>query len=123
MKKIIINSQDQLRFVAQHDITHCKSDNCYTTIYLNNKDEHVICKSLTKVFKELDQKTFIKVNQSYIVNKHHITMIDKKKKLVELNGSSKVPFTTSIGVLLELIAENAAVATFFFLNLSLLVFV
>ena len=123
MKKIIINSQDQLRFVAQHDIIYCKSDNCYTTLYLNNKDEHVICKSLTKVFKELDQKVFIKINQSYIVNKHHITMIDKKKKLVELDGSSKVPFTTSIGTLLELITENAAIVIFFFLNFSLLMLV
>jgi DNA-binding LytR/AlgR family response regulator len=112
MNKIIINSQDQLRFVAQQDITHCKSDNCYTTLFLNNSEEHVVCKSLTKVFKELDQQMFIRVNQSYIVNKNYIKMIDKKKKTVELIGNQQIPFTTTISTLLNLITQYAAILIF-----------
>jgi DNA-binding LytR/AlgR family response regulator len=120
MKKIIIHSQDQLRFVAQHDITHCKSDNCYTTLYLNNAEEHVVCKSLTKVFKELDQQIFIRINQSYIVNKNYIELIDKKRKFVELTGNRQIPFTTTIGTLLDLISQNAAMVILFICNLYIL---
>ncbi|TFF36138.1 LytR/AlgR family response regulator transcription factor [Mucilaginibacter psychrotolerans] len=112
MKKVIVNSQDQLRFLEQSEITHCKSDNCYTTIYLDNNEEHIVCKSLTKLFKELDPLVFIRINQSYVINKNYIKLIDKKKKVVELNGNKQIPFTTTLSSLLNLIAQNAAVLLF-----------
>jgi len=108
MQKVVIHSQDQLRFINQSEITHCKSDNCYTTIYLNNNEEHVVCKSLTKIYKELDPQLFIRINQSYIINKNYIKLIDKKKRLVELDSNKQIPFTTTISVLLNLIRQSAA---------------
>jgi len=113
MKKIIIHSQDQLRFVCQSEITHCKSDNCYTTVYVNNGEEHIICKSLTKLYKDLDPQVFIRTNQSCIINKNYIKLIDKKKKIVELNNCKQIPFTTTISTLLMLIGQSAAILTFF----------
>jgi len=115
-KKVIIHSQDQLRFISQSDITYCKSDNCYTTIYLSNNEEYVVCKSLTKMYKELEPDVFIRINQSYIINKNYIRLIDKRKKTVELVGSKQIPFTTTIRTLLTLIGESAA-AMFFFVML------
>ena len=115
MKKIIIHSQDQLRFICQSDITHCKSDNCYTTVYVNDGEELIVCKSLTKMHKELDPEIFIRTNQSHIINKNYIKLIDKKKKIVELNSSKQIPFTTTISTLLMLIGQNVAVLIFFIL--------
>lgn len=102
MKKLIIPSQAQLRIILQQDITHCMSDNCYTTLFLTNSEEYVICKSLTRLAKELDPDLFIKVNQSYLVNKSYVKLIDKKKKFVELTVGKQIPFTTSISCLVRL---------------------
>ncbi|MDN5285015.1 MAG: hypothetical protein JWR38_1289 [Mucilaginibacter sp.] len=115
MDRLIIHSQDQLRFIFQNDIAYCKSDNSYTTLYLSNKEELIICKSLTKVLKDLSPQLFIRINQSYIVNKNYIKLIDKRKRLVELTDSRQIPFTTTISNLLNMIAQSAAILTSFFL--------
>lgn len=107
MKKIIVHSQTQLRFLDQASIAYCKSDDCYTTLHIGNDEKHVICKSLTKVFKELDSELFIKVSQSYVINKHFIKLIDKRKKYIELVGEHKIPFTVTLTSLIHLIEKRA----------------
>lgn len=118
MKKIIIHSQDLIRVIDQSEILFCKSDNCYTTIFLSDNEEHVICKSLSKTFKELDTAVFIRVNQSYVININFIKSIDKKKKTIELIGSRVIPFTTTLTDLLSLIASKAAMLIPFILFLA-----
>lgn len=109
MKKLIIHSQDSLRFVSHNDIHYCKSDNCYTTVFLKDAEELVMCKSLKKVYVELDPAVFIRINQSYVVNKHFISIIDKKNKLVELVGGRRIPFTTTISDLVEMMTSKVMV--------------
>lgn len=108
MKKLVVHSQEHLRFIIQDDISHCKSDNCYTSIFLSSGQEIVLCKSLKKLQAELDPETFIRINQSYIVNKNYIQQIDKKKKYIELAGNTCVPFTITLSSLLNMIIQNAA---------------
>ena len=101
MKKLIIHSQSQLHFVSHSDIILCKSDNCYTSVHLATGDGFVICKSLSQVAKELGNIVFIRVNQSYLVNKDYIKLIDKKKKHIELLNKQQIPFTTTLKELLQ----------------------
>jgi two-component system LytT family response regulator len=97
MKKIIIPSQGNLRIVSHSDIIYCKSDNCYTNIFLDNGEQFIVCKSLKKIFSELGSEMFIRVNQSYLINKNYIKFIDKKSRQVELINNQRIPFTiTSI---------------------------
>jgi DNA-binding LytR/AlgR family response regulator len=107
MKKIVIHSQDRLRFVAPHEIMVCKSDNCYTSLYLVNGEEVIMCKSLTKIAKELDSFLFVRVNQSYLVNRDFIKSVDKKKKIIELDNDRQIPFSISIRELLNLVGQSA----------------
>jgi len=66
-------------------------------------------KSLAKVTREdLNSTDFIRVNQSFLVNKNFIKFIDKKNKLLELKNEYRVPFTTSLKDLLELINYRSA---------------
>ncbi len=102
MKKLIIHSQSHLRIIAHDDILFCKSDNCYTSVHLANGESFVVCKSLSAVAKEMDTASFLRINQSYLVNMHHIKLIDKKKKHVELCNEHQIPFTTSLKDLLNL---------------------
>jgi DNA-binding LytR/AlgR family response regulator len=103
-KKLIVHSQNHLRFIAHDDIIVCKSDNSYTSIYLTNGEELVMCKSLTQLLKELDPLYFIRVSQSYLININFIKAIDKKKKQIELINNQHIPFTTTLKRLLRLLA-------------------
>lgn len=102
----MIPSHESLRFVSQADIVYCKSDNCYTSIFLNNGEELLVCKSLKKIAQELDALLFVRVNQSYLINKDCIKLIDKKSKFIELINSQRIPFTITISELLSLISVN-----------------
>lgn len=109
INKIVIHSQDHLRFISEEDILFCKSDNCYTYIILHTSEELLISKSLAKFSKELNENNFIRVNQSYLVNKQYIRSIDKKKKLLHLTNMSQIPFTSTLKDLLIRLERVASV--------------
>jgi DNA-binding LytR/AlgR family response regulator len=94
--KIILSQQNIIHFVDPSEIIFCQSDNCYTSLYLTNGERHVIVKSLTKFLLELNSDSFIRVNQSYLINKNHIRRIDKKKKSIDLINNYSIPFTVSL---------------------------
>ncbi|TDQ06956.1 LytR/AlgR family response regulator transcription factor [Pedobacter metabolipauper] len=106
MNKIILHSQNQLVFINRSDIVYCKSDNCYTIYHLANHEEHIVCKSLKKTQDELDSFTFIRISQSYIINRDFIKLIDKKKKFLKMAGDEQLPYTISLSSLVNLIGFN-----------------
>ena len=106
MKKLIIHSQESLRFVTHSEISYCKSDNCYTTIFLIDGEELIMCKSLKKVIEELSPNQFLRVSQSFVINKNCVRLVDKKKRIIELKGGVRIPFTTTITELISLMASN-----------------
>jgi two-component system LytT family response regulator len=102
--RIIIPSQDIIHLIDQSDILYCQSENCYSTIYLLDGRNFVLVKSLTKLEKELDDTFFIRVNQSFLVNKHFIKTINRKKKQLFLANDQMIPFTTTIKKLIILVS-------------------
>lgn len=93
MKKIIINTQDYIHFINQQDILYCKSDDCYTNIHLVNNDSFMVCKSLAMFSKELCSVVFIRVNQSYLINRNFVKFIDKKSKMIHMLNNVIIPFS------------------------------
>lgn len=103
--KIVLHQQDSLILVKSADILYCQSDNCYVTIHLFNRKKIMIVKSLKKFHQELPGY-FIRVSQSFIINPLFIEKIDKKKKMIFLEGSGEVPFTISLKELILLIGNR-----------------
>lgn len=101
--KVMLRTQNEIRFAAQTEIIYCKSDDCYTTVHLSDGENVMISKSLTLFSKELDPETFIRISQSVLVNKSLIKQINKKNKQIELINKVKVPFTVTVHKLLLLI--------------------
>ena len=102
----MLPQQDTIVFVHPDEILYCQSDNCYTNIYLLNGKRILIVKSLTKFHKELPRE-FIRVNQSFLVNRVFVQCIDKKKKIIVLDCNKEVPFTISLKELLLLLRTAA----------------
>jgi|ERR1700761_1092502 len=102
---LVVSQQNFIFFVEKEKIVYCQSDNCYTSLYLSDGRNLLLVKSLAKVIREdLNDDDFIRINQSYLINKKFIVFIDKKKKHVELINDIRIPFTKSLKDLLQLIS-------------------
>ncbi|MGC4233596.1 MAG: LytTR family DNA-binding domain-containing protein [Niabella sp.] len=102
-EKIHLSEQRTIYLVKPEEIVFCQSDDCYTNVYLVKDKKILIVKSLTKFQKELCPKEFIRVSQSYLVNRHYIKSIDKKKRLLALETNHIIPFTISLKSLLSIV--------------------
>lgn len=100
-KTLVIHCLNHFHFIRMKDINYCQSDDCYTTIYLESKSI-TVSKSLIKISQELPPEQFVRVSQSYLINRDMICSIDKRKKTISLSNGAVVPFTISIKMLIAL---------------------
>lgn len=105
MEKLLIRSQNFLHFIDQNEIMYCKSDDSYTIVWLNDR-HFLVSQSLSKFSRELDEKLFIRVSQSYLINRRLVNTIDKKNRMIELVDNSHIPFTITLKELLLLLIPN-----------------
>lgn len=104
-KKHLITCGVKIKLVPEDEILCCKSDNCYTTIFLESGDELISCKSLNKLHSEFVSRGFLRISRSCVVNLHFVKAINRKEKTIELNEKLQVPFTIAIN---ELLVEISA---------------
>lgn len=76
--KLALPSTHETFLVKIEDIIYCKSDNSYTTFYLKGNINHVVCKSIKEYEILLDGYDFIRIHQTYLVNKECIQSVSKK---------------------------------------------
>ena len=76
-KKLVLRTSDSLHIVDISDIYFCKSDNSYTTFYLNGDEKIVVSKSLKDYEVLLTEFGFFRSHQSFLVNLNHVKKVDK----------------------------------------------
>jgi len=108
-KKLLIPHRNVIHVVDESEILFCQSENCYTTVFLSDGRSFVLIKSLTKLEKEVHQSVFIKVSQSFLVNRNKIVNIDKKNRYLHVGLESPIPFTITVKRLLELITGDSMI--------------
>ena len=94
-EKLIVNSQEEIRFIPFNDILYCKSTQNYTTVFLKNGKSYLCCKTLKEIESKLPSSDFFRIHHSFIVNVHSITALKKKSQEVELENSHLRPFSRS----------------------------
>jgi len=100
---MVITQQNSIHFIDFEQIIYLKSDNSYTSLFIRGGKTIMVSKSLAKFQKELESKHFIRVNQSYLVNKNHIESVDKRNKFIALYEDHSVHFTITLKKLMGLI--------------------
>lgn len=108
IRKIGIPHQNFIHLVSFDEILFCQSDNCYTNVFLVEGKKYLLVKSLAKVEKELNQNQFIRINQSYLVNKNYISGIDKREKCIHLTNNLPIHYTISLKRLIALLSGMEA---------------
>ncbi|MFY0254555.1 LytR/AlgR family response regulator transcription factor [Chitinophaga sp. 30R24] len=104
--KILVPDQNMIYIVSHTSILFFKSDNYYSHVYLSDGRNYLLVKTLSKVEKEIQEGSFIRISQSFLVNINFITSIDKKKKVICLSDQHLLPFTVPVKKLTELILNT-----------------
>lgn len=103
-EKIIINEHNSIHLLNCNEILFCKSDNYYTSIFMRNGASFIVTKSLSKFSEQLNNKEFIRVNQSFLLNTNFIVSINKKQRHIIMSNNEIIPFTVTIKKLMLLIS-------------------
>lgn len=88
--KLILSLQDSFQVIDLNELMFCESNKGYTTFYLNNGKKHLASKSLKEFEPQLNQTTFARTHQSFIVNLQFIDKYDKSGTIYLKNGQ-KIP--------------------------------
>jgi two-component system LytT family response regulator len=99
--KLVVNTNKLVVILDYEKICYFKSDDCYTNIHLEDTTRIVICKSLSRLEKEINSSLFIRIHGSYLVNKHFIKNIDKINKVINMFDGFKIPYTIKLKELLS----------------------
>lgn len=73
IKRIAISQEDGTRFVEIDQITYCKSDSNYSTIFLQDQSKILTTIPLSTLETRLEKHQFLRIHQSYLVNSKYIT--------------------------------------------------
>ena len=90
VKKIAIPDQEGVAIVEIGDIVRCQADSNYTLIYLKDGRKIVSTKTLKEYNNLLDEGTFMRVHNSFLININHI------KKYIKGDGGQVVMSDDSI---------------------------
>lgn len=105
---LCIKSYGDYRYIDAKDICYLRADNNSTDIHLNNGEMITAFKTL-KHFEEAMSFPFIRIHNSYIVNRNCISRIHSGNSVVYIKNSSvKLPFSKSYKVNIDLIISEFA---------------
>ena len=76
-KHLVLKDLNNIFLVELEELLYCKSENYYTTFYLNSGKSYVISKPL-KHFEEQLKDYFLRVHQSYLVNFKYVLKYEKQ---------------------------------------------
>lgn len=93
--KIVLRTTDSMFVVKISNISHCKSDNSYTTFILDDKREILVSKGMFEYVGILEEYGFARPHQSYMVNINQIHKIDKADGgFIIMENGSEIPIST-----------------------------
>ncbi|MEO6981118.1 MAG: LytTR family DNA-binding domain-containing protein [Mucilaginibacter sp.] len=71
-QRIALNTLKETRFVKTGEIVHCESSNNYTTFFLLDGEQLLVCKPIYEYEEILKDYGFIRCHQSHLVNKKFV---------------------------------------------------
>ncbi len=77
VRKISIVNSDGIIFQSVDEILYCEADNSYTTFYIANGKKIIASKTLKEFETVLQNESFYRVHNSFLVNLNHVDMYVK----------------------------------------------
>ena len=93
-KKIVLSSHKSTIVVDLTEIEYLSSNGCYTTFYLNNKNEFVTSKPISYYSKLLENSNFFRIHHKYIINiKYLEEILNGTPFRIKLSSGKVLPVT------------------------------
>lgn len=94
-KRIAIAFNSEIRLIEVDNIVYLKSDSNYTEIHLSDGSKIMASNTLKKYEVNLNANQFIRVHNSYIVQKSQITSYQPNVHRVILRNTIEIPVSRS----------------------------
>lgn len=88
---IEVQVKDGIIYILQKDIIRLEASRSYTEIYLDNKQRHVVSKSLRELEVKLDPALFYRCHKSHIINLQKVQKFVNHNGLFALMGDGSMP--------------------------------
>lgn len=109
---ICVKSYGDYRYIGASDISYFQADNNSTDIYLNSGEMITAFKTL-KHFESVLEYPFIRIHNSYIINRNYIARIHNGNSICYIkNSSKKVPFSKTYKSNVDLIIADFAAGNY-----------
>ena len=93
--KIILRTSEALHVVDINDILYCRSDNSYTSFFLQSGEEIIVSKGLRDYIEMLKDYGFFRPHQSYLVNLNYVMKVDKSDGgFVVMKSGKEIPVSS-----------------------------
>lgn len=94
-KKLVLKNSDRIYAITISDVIRFESEGNYTTVYLSNGTKIIVSK-LLKEFDELlaDNKAFIRIHQSHLINLTYLFYYEKSDSSVILHDQTSIPVSS-----------------------------
>jgi two-component system LytT family response regulator len=93
-QKIAIPLSDKIEFLAINKIIRLEAEGNYTHIYLDNKKQYLVCKTLKEYQELLENHNFIRTHQSHLINFRRISAYVKTDGgYIAMEDGSQVPIS------------------------------
>ena len=90
MERIAVKTTEGIELILTANILYLQSDKGYTTFYLENGDQILVCKVLKTYEELLPPSLFVRCHQSYLVNSHYVKKY-LKEGILELTTGERIP--------------------------------
>lgn len=109
---ICVKSYGDYRYISASDISYFQADNNSTDIYLNSGEMITAFKTL-KHFESILEYPFIRIHNSYIINRNYIARIHNGNSVCYIkNSSKKIPFSKTYKSNVDLIIADFAAGNY-----------
>ena len=94
--RIALTTMKETRFIKANDIIRCQSSNNYSSFFLCDKEELLVCKPIYEYEEILKEYGFIRCHQSHLVNKKYVrSWIKEYGDHLLLSDGTEIPVSRS----------------------------
>ena len=90
---LIISTQTRYFLVKQKDIIYVQGQGNYAKIYVKQRRPIMVSKPLVYYQQQLSPQDFIRIHQSYLINKNEVVSVDRNGQELSLVDGSHFPIS------------------------------
>lgn len=89
-EKLAVHTKDNIILLNTADIIRAESESNYSRIYLNDKRQIMLSRSLSSLEERLPHDSFLRVHQSHIVNLEYVTAYAHQDNFITMSDDTKI---------------------------------